>query len=166
MTATSTWTTNLDNRPVLSERVQVRCTGQELYSNLNLFPYVGQPGWVIETPEYSPHPYNKNVTVITDWMLVPEQMQPGLMFRLLEADQGLYRARWLYAGGQDDSGWLYPDSMTNGDVLTWDHSMLAGLFDVDSWEAQYLSLKGVWYPFLYKQVPHWHAHLCQRIRAL
>lgn len=164
MTATDIWTTNLDNHPVLSERLAVKTTGQEFYSNRNLTPYVGQPGWVIEAPEYSEHPYNKHVTAITDWVLVPEQMKPGLMRTLLEADTGLYRARWLYPGGQDESGWLYPDSVTNGDVLHWDHSRLQALFDLSTWMAEYLTLKGLWYPCQVGAQPVWQPSNCHRIR--
>lgn len=115
------WVINEGNQIVLSARVVLN-PGEGVeprrwsrYDNRPLLPYIGKPGWILESPEYVDDVSNN----IQHWL--PCVFPPEKLHKLLPLEEGLYRMRWIFQARTPFGFCIYSSAQVRGKDLTYCH---------------------------------------------
>lgn len=125
------WKINTGNQIVYSVLVDAKkgpMKGHDLHihNNSPLLPYVGQPGWVIEAPEWAATNTTTNQQVAR-W--IPCTTHAELLWKLLRMDTSLYRARWTQPSKTNQRTVLYPDATVRGEDFGWDFTQIIAVLN-------------------------------------
>ena len=125
------WILNSGNEPVYTKMMGARLSSpvftQFVYDTEPLIPYLGQPGWLLEAPEFNVENQSDFGSIF--WLQVFVERE--VMWKCIRHDRGLYRVIWTQPHMIDRKTVIYPNAKTRGEDFRWDFTQLRAILHDD-----------------------------------